>query len=333
MSITEPEVQDVFYCSWNHKVGTHMPFDGESNLTASDFKIALAGVGAVGCAWLHSIWACEIRGQAVIADGDEEGVDITNLNRYVLFGRSDLGRPKASTAAELLQDSTVEWAPKDDRLDRDIATLKDFDLILSAVDTNQSRRALQALVPRVALSASTSRLRAEVSRTGPPGIGACLACYNPDELVESDPSVRQRLREMSIDERRAFADAYKIGLDALEAYLIKPECGEIESRVLAAARAGSPQAPQFAVGFVSTMAGVLLAAETVKEVSGLPGPLDETNARTVFQFENPSAESNGFTRHVRDPRCVVCKTGGAVLEVWKARYPTSRSTQVDPERG
>jgi molybdopterin/thiamine biosynthesis adenylyltransferase len=327
MGIVQSKAQDVFYCSWSHKVGNHMPFDGEPSPTTGDFDIALAGVGAVGCAWLHAIWACEMRGRAVLADGDEEGVDVTNLNRYVLFGRSDIGKAKASAAAELLRECTVEWAPKDDRLDFDIATLKGFDVVVSAVDTNYSRHALQALVPRVALSASTSGLRAEVSRTGPPGTGACLACYNPPEVVESDPSVRKRLRDMSPDELHAFAGVSKVDLDALEAYLAAPECGEIASRVLSSARASGPEIAQFAVGFVSAIAGVLLAAETMKEVAGLGGPLDETYARAVFQFENASAESNGLTRHLRDPQCAVCAAGGAVVDVWKTRYPEPRSTK------
>src|SRR5215207_8141194 len=49
-------------------------------------------------------------------------------------------------------------------------------LLVSGVDTNRARQALQGHYPPLILSASTFDLRAEVLRAGPPGLGACLRC-------------------------------------------------------------------------------------------------------------------------------------------------------------
>ena len=57
---------------------------------------ALAGAGAVGCAWLHPVWACsDLSGSVIVADDDADGVDVTNLNRGSLFTADDIGVPKA----------------------------------------------------------------------------------------------------------------------------------------------------------------------------------------------------------------------------------------------
>ena len=75
---------------------------------------ALAGVGAVGCALIHTLWACPgIQGKVILADNDPEGVDETNLNRYALFGLESVGHPKAKEAARIARDSPILWEPFD----------------------------------------------------------------------------------------------------------------------------------------------------------------------------------------------------------------------------
>jgi len=67
-------------------------------------------------------------------------------------------------------------------------------MLLSAVDTNESRQALQERYVPLAFSASTLNLRAEILRCGPPEIGACLSCFNPvlrNQRTEHD--IRQLL--------------------------------------------------------------------------------------------------------------------------------------------
>ena len=62
-------------------------------------RVVLLGVGGLGT-WAAYALASTGIGRLDIFDGDD--VEISNLNRQILFGESDLGRPKAIVAAESL---------------------------------------------------------------------------------------------------------------------------------------------------------------------------------------------------------------------------------------
>jgi molybdopterin/thiamine biosynthesis adenylyltransferase len=294
----------------------------------------LAGVGAVGCAVLQALWACPgLAGRAVIADGDSEGVDVTNLNRCAIFAHRHIGLPKASTAAALLEDCGITWAPVDGlyaqgRLPWVPPTL------LSAVDTNRSRISLQeGFWPGRLLGASTLDLRAEVCRFGPAGIGPCLCCFNPPELAMPDDLRRDRLREEGDEAMATLAEKVGCSLEDVRAWVEKGECGEVEAAVLSELRATDEQDRSFSVGFVSVFAGVALAAELVKETAGWQTPLNDEFGEANFQFLRPTAEENGNPRQVqRDPACRHCESGSAALDVWRGREtrwtPPSREQVV-----
>ena len=167
----------------------------------------LAGVGAVGTAALQTLWATRgLRGRAVIADNDPEGVDGTNLNRCVLFDTSHIGAPKATTARKLCQASELEITPIDDRYDRDHVPEPRPRMLLSAVDSNEARHGLQSgLLPAPAIAASTSGMRAELLAFGPPGHGPCLACGNPVLNGIPDDVHREQIRVMTPEEVEALA--------------------------------------------------------------------------------------------------------------------------------
>jgi molybdopterin/thiamine biosynthesis adenylyltransferase len=62
-------------------------------------RIVLLGVGGLG-SWAAYALASAGVGRIEIFDGDD--VEISNLNRQILFAEADIGRPKASVAAEAL---------------------------------------------------------------------------------------------------------------------------------------------------------------------------------------------------------------------------------------
>jgi molybdopterin/thiamine biosynthesis adenylyltransferase len=63
-------------------------------------SIAIVGVGGVGC-WAATALACAGAGRFVLVDDDT--VELSNLNRQILFAASDVGRPKVHAAAEALR--------------------------------------------------------------------------------------------------------------------------------------------------------------------------------------------------------------------------------------
>ena len=283
-------------------------------------SVLLAGVGAVGSAVLHSLYPLSLGGSIGLADNDLKGIEDTNLGRYSLFGWGSIGQPKASEAARLLWGASFHTIPHDGSFEHFFAGAERPRIVLSAVDKNSARHGLQEQYAPLFLSASTYELRAEVFRCGPPSTGACLACFNPLEsgqrtedeiraLLESRPEVTQKLCE-------------KLYLDPNEvaAWIRSRGCSETGDRLVEELRTDDGAVPAFAVGFVSVLAGTLLAAELVKTIAGRAGPLDEAHNRAVFQFRNPASATNRAHFYPRDQYCTACSPENVGARIWQRRY-------------
>lgn len=259
-----------------------------SELRAPD--TVLAGVGAVANAFLHVLYALpDVRATIEMLDGDEAGIEDTNLNRYSLFGLSHLGRMKATAAAALFAGTGVRAVPADTHFQAWYATQdgRKLDLIVSAVDKNKARHALQDALPRLILGASTLEMRAQVNLYAPLEGGPCLRCRNPAEQEVADADVIQHLRTLSAEQRGDLARAERLEPDVLDAFLADPakHCGKVSGETLRRFASASDE-PEWSVGFVSVLAGVLLAAEYLKH--GLNTPtLTACDNRFLFQFWRP----------------------------------------------
>lgn len=281
--------------------------DAPLEVTSASVDFGLAGVGAVGVAVLHTLWACDgLAGGAVIADNDAEGVDETNLNRCVLFDRRHVGAPKASTACEIYGPGQLVIKAVDGPYDSESLGDRSPSVLLSAVDANASRHALQrAIVPGIAFGASTEELRAELVVFGPPGEGPCLACHNPVLAGVPDDLHRAEVRAMSPEERASLAGDIDASVEELQAWAQTGDCGTISAQALGHLLAEGTQPPMWSVGFVSVHAGVMLAARLVKHSLAHEQPPEATS--TKFQFHRPQAAGNGTARaQLRDRDCPVC---------------------------
>lgn len=290
-----------------------LPINGELS------SVAMIGVGAVGNAVLHSLYPLPLRGSIMIADNDKKGLDDTNLGRYVLFGSGSLTRMKASEAARLLAGASFTVVPHDGGFERFFESGKP-DIVLSAVDKNGSRHALQEQCAAVYLSASTHDLRAEVLRCVPPGVGACLACFNPLEKNERTEDEIRALLASDAAMAQAIANKIHVELEELAAWTRGRRCDETGERVVFAFNTDDGVTAAFAVGFVSVLAGTMLAAELLKTVAGSTLPLNEDVNRVVFQFHSPSSQINGAKFYGRDDSCTSCSAANYGTDVWKRRY-------------
>ncbi len=242
---------------------------------------------------------------------------MTNLNRYPLFGRGSLGELKATEAARVATDAHVRWIPHDGPFE-ELGTTPSR--MISAVDVNRARAALQNLYPPRIIGASTSDLRAEVLRCGPPGEGACLRCFNPPETLPSDEDIRARLREASDEELAALAAEVDVGLEDAKRWRAEGRCGQAGEKLLHHIRQTDQGPRRFAVGFVSVMAGTLLVAETFKDVLGAATPLSDRLPRATLQFWHPTARMNGASRYGRDPKCPMCRPSKLGTDIWRRRF-------------
>ncbi len=272
----------------------------------------LAGVGAVANGFLHTLYPVEgLSGEMTAIDGDEEGITYPNLNRYTLFGRSHAAAPhlKASTASAMFAGSGVKVRPYDGswqkwRGERPDAPLG---LVVSAVDKNTARHAIQDALPRLILGASTKDMRAQVNLYDVVGGGACLRCRNRPEAAVADDVIIERLRRMSPEERAAEAARAGVAAGDLETFLADPRanCGKISGPTLQKFGGGSA-GREWSVGFVSLMAGVLLAAEYLKlNGTELTASLDARRNTFRFQFWRPGhVKSNGVVTTPPEGGCL-----------------------------
>jgi hypothetical protein len=279
---------------------------------------ALAGVGAVGSTWVHTLWATPgLVDEATLADADRKGVTTTNFNRCTIFGRASLHEPKASEAARIASDAPIIWHPHDGKLE-DLGVTPT--LLVSAVDTNRARQALQHRYPPLILSGSTLDLRAEVLRTDRPGADACLRCHNPPEVYIGDDELRVRAREGGPEVIRELAAEAQVTESDVQRWLERADCDEVGKRVLDTLRRQAPEPPVRAVGFTSVMAGVMLAAETVKVLLSQPmTPMTPASNNATFQFLHPAAPVNAARRLARDPRCPACAPTNPATPIWQRR--------------
>jgi molybdopterin/thiamine biosynthesis adenylyltransferase len=145
-------------------------------------RILVVGAGALGCAAARTL-AQEPRVAVTIVDDDR--VELSNLQRQVLYVDADIGRLKTDAAAERL--ATEFGAAITTRAVRfDAATgpelLAPVNLVIDATDDPDTK----FLIGRLCVEARKPYVYGGVARTGGqwllavPGESACLECVYPD---------------------------------------------------------------------------------------------------------------------------------------------------------
>lgn len=305
----------VFYSAFDHTVTDAWNPAGPVSLAGTSLDLSVAGMGAVGCAWLHAIWSCaDLTGEVVAADPQD--VDESNLNRCVLFTIGDIDQPKVDVVGARLPTERLTVTPHVGPIEE---APRRSGFLIGAVDEPEARTSVQAILPFPLLFATTKDLRAEVVRCDPTWDGPCMACHGRFDRGPSDVDMAERFLDAPEDEQeRLAAAADTTRADALR-WAEDPtgQCGTVGERVLTTLKeADDEDRALFSVPFVSVMGGVLLAAETVKEIRGLE-PLSGTAPRAVFQFLRPRAATNGKGAYLRDLSCSVCRPDRPAGERWR----------------
>lgn len=153
---------------------------GQEKLGAA--RVLVVGAGGLGAPVLQYLAAAGI-GTLGIADDDR--VDVTNLQRQVIFSDADVGRGKAVAAAERLRalnaGITVEALPLRVEARNVRALVRGYDVIVDATDSFESRYLLSdasRLENRPDVYGSIFRFDGQVSVFAPGG--PCYRCLFPE---------------------------------------------------------------------------------------------------------------------------------------------------------
>jgi len=154
---------------------------GQQKLKAA--RVLVVGAGGLGAPVLLYLAAA---GVGYIRVVDDDTVSISNLQRQVIFGKSDLGRLKVEAARDRLAEinSSVTVEPVTGRLDAATSgeLLEGIDLVIDGCDNFETRHAVNAAavangVPL--LSGALSQWEGQLSLFDPASGAPCYACVFP----------------------------------------------------------------------------------------------------------------------------------------------------------
>lgn len=146
-------------------------------------RVLQVGAGAVGCGLDYSLSFFGLGGSWIIVDGDV--VEVSNLNRQLLFIARDAGFPegdpinKAKRAAQLLGEAasfSSAWFHEDESI-----VDAQYDLVLALANDFGARSALQYRQPTVLLHATTSRSWQAQLHRHIAGHDDCIDCRLPPD--------------------------------------------------------------------------------------------------------------------------------------------------------
>ena len=260
------------------------------SLAASTLKdpLVLVGVGAVGNSVSWALARTPLIGQIYLVD--PQVVELGNLQRYVLCARSDEGVVKVDIVGKELGGRLQALPHKGTWASFLGANGYKWERVLVALDSAHDRRSVQGSLPRWTANAWTQVGDLGVSSHSFLGQDACLSClYLPtqkskseDQIVaeglkipEHQTQVRFRLGNGQATGKElcdAVATAWGIPAESLEPYVgrsirelwVDGICG---GGIIPLGEAGhTPRELEVPLAFQSALAGVLLAAETVRDV-------------------------------------------------------------------
>lgn len=311
--LSEPGPSSVWHDAWTLQLSNltnATPSAGPSRATLRLDDLALAGMGAVGNAFAITVLT-HPGATGTLRAADYDHINLTNLNRCLLFVHDHLDQLKADIANAVTSNlgqphAALRVAPE--RAERAFRGHR-VPALVSVVDTNRAREAINQLVPRITLAGSTFNLRVETSTFGQPG--PCLRCRNPPEPVEPDRDVKARVLAARADELQDLAAQASQTARELLAWASAPGCGELDATVLPALRHEGPAT--FSVGFVSALSGVLLAGTAIRaQHQPLGAPM---TARA--QLLRPGGRLQAPQPNAADPGCPVCGPRGALPGTWR----------------
>ena len=250
--------------------------------------LVLVGVGAVGNSAAWALARTPLSGQVYLVD--PQTIDLSNLQRYVLCERGDEGCVKVDIVGKEFRGALQALPYQGTWASFLGAKGYKWERVLVALDSAHDRRAVQGSLPRWIVNGWTQVGDLGVSSHSFLGQDACLACLylpaqksqNEDQIISEGlkvPEFQERVRFLlgsgqGTDRAlcEAIASAWNVPAKTLDPYVDRPirelwvegVCG---GGIIPLGEAGqAPRELQVPLAFQSGLAGVLLAAEAVRDV-------------------------------------------------------------------
>ncbi len=164
-----------------HLIMPEVGMDGQLKL--KNAKVLCIGTGGLG-APLGLYLAAAGVGRIGLVDFDN--VDLTNLQRQVLFGTSDVGRPKTLAAAERLRnlnpDIQIDVFETHLTSENALEIMKDYDIVVDGTDNFPTRYLVNdacVLLGKPNVYGSIFRFEGQITVFGYPS-GPCYRCLYPE---------------------------------------------------------------------------------------------------------------------------------------------------------
>jgi adenylyltransferase/sulfurtransferase len=163
----------------------------ETQLKLKNASVFVAGAGGLGSAVLYYLAAAGV-GKITICDSDI--VEISNLNRQILYGTDDVGKAKVIAAVEKLSllNNGIELISMKSKIEYEtLQSISGNNLIIDCVDNFETRHILN----RISLEKKIPMLHAGVTEFYcqftllKPGETPCLGCFIPEEAPSSGKGI------------------------------------------------------------------------------------------------------------------------------------------------
>jgi adenylyltransferase/sulfurtransferase len=269
---------------------------GQERLKAA--RVLVVGVGGLGSPAALYLAAA---GAGTIGLADHDRVEAHNLQRQILHGTADVGRPKTASGADrlaaLAPQVRVVQHPDGVRPENALSLFSDYDLVVDGSD-NFPTRYLCAdaafLARRPLVHGSIFKFEGQVALFDPRAGGACYRCLFPEPPAAGEAPT------------------------CAQAGVIGALCGIV----------GAIQALE-AVKLLSGAAPVLFPAGTGRTASSLAGRLLLVDA-LAMQFRSVTLQA--------DPDCPLCGPRATIRTIEAARYaaeacPASGAPVAAPAEG
>ncbi|MBD3143115.1 HesA/MoeB/ThiF family protein [Microbispora bryophytorum] len=166
----------------------------ETQLRLKSARVVVLGLGGTGC---HAAWALAAVGVGAIHCVDPDLVELSNLNRQVLYGEGDVGRPKAEAAVARLRSVNSDISVTGER--RHIGSRRELDELIAGYDAlalcadRPTGHDIRVWANRACAAAGIPW--AGGGYNGPlvtvgcfaPGAGACYECLSSGEEARRHP--------------------------------------------------------------------------------------------------------------------------------------------------